>query len=81
MGERRLVAQAFGVVAGGHEECRGSVGPDAEAGDECGCGLFTKGFKMASISEISSSSVRARRASIRSVNLVSETTSRFAPGR
>ncbi|MGB9332700.1 MAG: serine/threonine-protein kinase [Steroidobacteraceae bacterium] len=42
---------------------------------------LTKGLRMASISVISSSRMRARRASIRRLNLVSETMSRFAPGR
>ena len=81
MGEGRLVAKTFGVVAGRDEKRRGGVGPDAESGDSSGAVSFTKGLRMASISGISSSRVMARRASIRSVNLVSETTSRLAPGR
>ncbi len=54
MGEGRLVAKSLGIVAGGDEERRGGVGADAKRGDQFWRGLFDKGFKMVSISVISS---------------------------
>ena len=45
MSKGRLVAQSPRIVAGGDEERGGSVGPDAESGEEFGCGLFDQEFK------------------------------------
>jgi hypothetical protein len=85
-GERRPPrCEPLGIVAGGDEERRGAVGPDAEGGDKFGRGLFDQRFEdgvdlgdllFEEISEISSSRVMALRANIRRVNLVSETMSR-----
>ena len=45
MGKGRFVAQSFGVVAGSDEERGGSVGPDAESGDQFGRSLFDQGLE------------------------------------
>ena len=63
------------------EEGRGSVGPNAERGDEGqGAVSFDQGLEDG-VSLISASRVRARRANMRKLNLVKDTTSRLAPGR
>jgi hypothetical protein len=45
-GERRPPrCEPLGIVAGGDEERRGAVGPDAEGGDKFGRGLFDQRFE------------------------------------
>ena len=45
MGEGGFVAQALWIVAGGDEERRSGVGPDAECGDQLGRGLIDQGLQ------------------------------------
>ena len=57
MGKGGFAAQSFGIVAGGDEERRRDVGPDAQRGDELGRGLFDQGLEDGVDSVISSSRV------------------------
>ena len=54
MGEGGFVAQAFGIVAGGDQQCRGGIGAHTQGADEARCRLDDQGLEDASISSISS---------------------------
>ncbi len=60
MGEGRLVAESLGIVAGRDEERGSSVGPDAKRATSSGAVSLTKGLRRASVSVISSQTVRSR---------------------